>query len=993
MVGPLRQDPLPHPKKQRYPSISEAAPLQAPKSEKPREAPMSLKGFAENILENAKEVASGTVDAFTISAKSLAYIIENARYLDDVAKSPEFLGQELKNTGKALGHAIFDKYGKYGVRALYEKPIDVVGDVMTVLSLGGGAIAKGGQLANMPKVTAAGKAVSGVPGKLGQMVADLPLRAVGINPKTRKLLTTYEREERAIGEITKKKLGDILDEKFKGFTDREKALLDRAAVEGATAAELAANPRVKDALDAYSGIVREIREKQLGEAGRKLLSQADMDAAVIKKLANRKGIPVEEAAKLYEDLEVKPIYTPAIAEGKQVGIFDLIWGPDDIRLGKVGFLEPFKGGKFSQDPVAYMKKAVNDFVDTETRLRFMDRVIQDPRLTRAALKGEAALGKVVPEGIYKRYFDDNSRAEAIGARDTRLKHGIEKAEQLLTSDPVTQKYVKSIAAVGATDPTVANYLRWTFTRASGRLGAFLRIYDKLLGMFKVSATTLNPRYYTGNIVGDGILSVMAGEVGLHWGVARRLLDSLPPELRAGARAALSENPVLAKFQNLAQIAQAADDLARAGIWTKETAKVFKEAGASFASAEQTFEEFARTVGRSVEDLSNLQVQSQILDQDIARSSKELYAATERVNHLERLEVKLANALSKAKRSGADTTSLRKRYTRIGNEYLDAREAKEAILGRAREQFVKSGEYHRRIPEAAKYAEVARQATDRANAFLGDYLNLGPIERAIFRRVVPFYSFSKAMTKLAFTYPFIAPKTSFFWHRYAQAQADMATDPAIPDYMAGYFPVGGYENGDSLWIRLSQLGPFGGLRQGRGGDLPIPGILQFWSQNPAIRLGYRMVGGRDEFYWAGRPQAGQVWVSAGDGTINRFREDGKLENVVPQMSPADALSILFPPAQIIEQLISGYDVSKGDVRTAKGDPKYPMTPGMTALKLLGVSSKQGSAADFRRAERIRVVKTFQDLKNALPRMDPEQKEAALQYFRDFSKGYYRNFKAK
>lgn len=994
MVGPLRQqDPIQKPK---------SAPLfqgfQATPKGKPEEKlePMSIGGFIENLGENTREVVSGVMDAFTVSAKSAAYIIKNAELLGDI--DPEFLAQDLKNVGKALVHSITDKYQKYGARALYEKPVDVVGDAATLLSAGGGAAGKLGQVAKMPKLEAAGKAIAAIPGKVAGAVTEAPLRAIGINPKLRKVLTTYEREERAIGELTKKKLGQVLDEKFKGFSDQDKALLDKLAVEGGNAAELAANPRVKDALDAYHAIVREIREKQLGEAGRRLLSADEMESAVVKKYANRKYGATDKETLLrskaeIDAMDVKPVYTPAMGEGKQMGIMDLIWGPDEVRTGKVGFLEPFKGGKFGQDPVAYMRKAINDFVDTETRLRFMDRVIQDPKLTRAVRNGEGALGHVVPEGIFKKYFDDKARSQAIGVRDTQLKHGIQEAERLLTSDPVTQKYVRSIAAVGATDPTVASYLKWTFTKASGKLGAFLRVYDKVINAFKLSATTLNPRYYTGNIVGDAILSTMAGEYGLHWRSAKRIIDSLPPELRAGGRAVLSENPLLAKFQNLAQIAQSADDLARAGIWTKEVASQFKQTGAAFVGAENAFDEFAKAVGNSVEDLSALQTKAQIMGEHIARSSTDLLRINTHVSKLEDAYINAQNKWSRAQMEGKDVTKLQEKAARIHDRLYEAREVQEGILAKARQQFVQSGEYHARIPEAAKYAEVARQATDRANTFLGEYLALGPIERGVFRRVVPFYAFTKAMTKLAFTYPLIAPKTSFFWHRYSQAMADMATDEDIPEYMAGYFPAGGFENGDTFWIRLSQLGPFGGVRMGRAGDMPVPSLLQFWNQNPGIRLGYRLVGGRDEWYWAGKPKAGQIMVSAGDGTVNRFRPDGKLENVVPQMSPTDALATFFPVVQVVEQLFKNYDVMKGDVQTPTGEPKYPIGAGTKALRLIGISAKTGTAEDFRRGEKFASAKVIRNLVKDYPRMDPKQKEDAKQYIQDYVKGYYREFRPK
>jgi hypothetical protein len=251
-----------------------------------------------------------------------------------------------------------------------------------------------------------------------------------------------------------------------------------------------------------------------------------------------------------------------------------------------------------------------------------------------------------------------------------------------------------------------------------------------------------------------------------------------------------------------------------------------------------------------------------------------------------------------------------------------------------------------------------------------------------------------MAKLTFTLPFIAPKTAFFWHRWSQALATMAGDKNLPDYMQTYAPIGTtmvQGKPAMVWIDATAVSHFGKSFQTRFGDVPIPKLLAFWRENPFLQTGYRLVGGRDEFYWAGKPQNGQVWVSAGDGTVKRFRPDGKIEQVVPQAPIIKTLAHMFPAVQIQEQLTTPYDVNKGNALNPDGSYRFPKELWQRITELFGPKTKVGNAQDLANSELRGVQYTLKDLQHMYIKATPEEREYIRGVFEDYQKGMFRRMK--
>jgi hypothetical protein len=1015
-----------------------------PSKTAPSKQPWSVGGFAENVMGQLHEMAKGLVNILPTAATASAKLY---KYANDPFQGTD-VGQELLNsvwdTTKQVGSGIagpdsdyaktWEKYKDRPVAERlaaigYEKPLTPILDAMTLLSLGSGAIgrtgklvggvsraglaaedvAKLGQMSTADRLATLGDQIAGIPGKIGKAVTEAPLRAVGINPESLKALRTYEGEAKAWGNQAKYDQGQRFNDVFKGFSQADKEALDKMAMEGTSAAELAANPRAAKALDEWKSFLAQ-REATLGENGRALLEPETMNDVIAKKYAKRMygditDQTLESARNAIKAMpeEFRPVYTPAIGEKAEHSILDLLLGKEEVIPpgSGTGFLKPYKGAaERISDPTVYMRKGAQQFLDLESRLKFLDNVVRDPKLTRLAQAGDKPIADLMPEGFYRKYLSDRVRAQGKGLAELATAAPAATVQEVQAnlskylSDPVVTKYVEGLKGVAAQNNTVGKYMKYAFMRQPEELSNFIKVYDKVMGLFKLTGTVASPRWHVANVVGDAVLSTMAGEYGLNWGLMRKAVSSMPPYLREGGKYVSMEigNWEQRYLTKLSDVTQAADDLARRGIWTNQVAARFKQAAASFASGEQTLEEFTKAVGKAHTELPTLQSSIQQIDEQIVRSSKRLRTMDAEIDGLKKeLAAEMdRNTVVGGRVGPADPAKRAEIASKIDALY----EARQNMVADRRAKLIQSGQLEQSLPQIQKYAEVSRQAIDRGNMFLGDYLSLGPVERSVFRRVVPFYAWTKAMAKLTFTLPFVAPKTTLFWHRWSMALTSMAGDRNLPDYMATYAPVGStMVNGKPalIWVDVTTVSHFGKYFQTRVGDMPIPKLLAFWRENPIIQTGYRLVGGRDEFYWAGRPQDGQVWVSAGDGTVKRFRPDGKIETVVPQAPVIKTLAHMFPAVQMEDQLTTPYDINKGPAMNPDGTYRFPKELWQRIVELFGPKTRVQSREEIIQNEQRNVQHTLRELQHMYQRASPDEREYIRGVFEDYQKGMFRRMK--
>jgi hypothetical protein len=948
---------------------------------------LSVGGFAENVIKDGFDFVKGIFDTVVLSvaghgklARGGYDLITDPAARDDlqfVIKNPSVVLDGAWNTGKSVANAIAEPYREHPTTFWYHRPVGTMADALFLVTMGGGSIAKAGRLAGSARLEAVGKAMSSSPGKMLRKVEDAAIKHIGRqDPATFRLSLAMKGEE--FGAAPHKTLTDMeqAGKYVKGLSEQEAELFHRWRTQGASKAEMAAQPKVAEAFEKYRNLAEGTWAPTFTAPG--LLDDAQRAEVIAKKYAHEvfgeiTDETVAAAKAAIASVEVKPVYGRSYVQGMAEGADDFardITGRSVVRTGKAGMLEKYGGAKGDiKDPRVYVPKSIAEFRQTEARLRWMQRMAQEPSLLQPATAAEASKALTVSEGgVLSKYFDDiTARAKAAYVRDVYNTHGSEKAMELLIGDKGTRRGLYQVSTMIA-NPTVRRIVAGEFSRAGGPLGVFLRTYDAILGVFRKSATRWNPKWYTGNAVGDGVLSVVAGVTAGDWRMAKRLLDSMPPHLRKGLGTAQMAGET-GKLQSLADFVGEIDNATRRGIITKELAGKLKAAGNTFYASEAAL----TPVIRAPFNLSEAQVQIQLLQERIANS-------VPAIRQIDKGIIKAAKE--------ADETALARLYAE-----------RNASIADYRATWQKMAEKNATVPELQAMTAQFREAERVANAFVGNYNAMDPFEQAVFRRIVPFYTWSKAMTLLAFRLPFLRPGTAFAWDKLAAAMGSMAGDDELPEWLAGYFPVFARQNGDVVWARLAGWNPAAGVKTASFGDVTVPNLVAFWESNPFISTGYKLIGGKTVFDQRSVPY-GEPMVSLGNGDVYEFSEDGKLRETIPQAPLISTLVHMFPSTQLIEQLIQPYAVAEGNIPVVwqkpvlnpDGSTKYPkelwemlyqygtLTAGPRVIQKNPEAAKEQEQRKIREA-----VLRYRALYH---RSDPETKKVIEQRLTDYANGRYR-----
>lgn len=237
----------------------------------------------------------------------------------------------------------------------------------------------------------------------------------------------------------------------------------------------------------------------------------------------------------------------------------------------------------------------------------------------------------------------------------------------------------------------------------------------------------------------------------------------------------------------------------------------------------------------------------------------------------------------------------------GNIGEDIKSLKEDLV----HKLAEAGELQRRIPRLAADAEIADRAIEAGNRFFGSYARLSPFERRVLRRVLPFYTFNKAMTMLAFRAPFLYPKRVFIGSHLAQMWNEMMSDDDayIHPSLRNYVPVAARPDGSVVAISASFLNPLAGVRMGQLGETPLPNAFNPLTSHPVISLVLKMNGAIPE--WSGKPLSpGDYSTRLDNGAVVQWTGKG-FKTVVAQPNVFKSLFDLFPQAQLINRLFHPY----------------------------------------------------------------------------------------
>lgn len=305
-----------------------------------------------------------------------------------------------------------------------------------------------------------------------------------------------------------------------------------------------------------------------------------------------------------------------------------------------------------------------------------------------------------------------------------------------------------------------------------------------------------------------------------------------------------------------------------------------------------------------------------------------------------------------------------------------------------DQLNQSGQLRRMVPELEKYAKVSDDAVELTNRAAGSYTNLHPIERDWFRRAVPFYAFTKAMTLLAFRLPYLRPKTTFMWHHMDQMLVDLMNDDRNPPWVRAYTPLAITEDGGIIGMRLMSANPFNSVRASEVGGLKVPRITNVFQQNPLVKFAYELHGGTPQ--WSGKPLSpGEGAVRIDNGEVWQYTGNG-FRKTIATPSIMKSLWYLFPQAQLVDELwLRSAQTDRGwighpePIRDRTGKVMFPkelMTIlGSAFIPIQKIDLKAEQQKDLQR--RMRIIRSVQEEARRAP---PERRKEMLQILAEWAK---------
>lgn len=267
-------------------------------------------------------------------------------------------------------------------------------------------------------------------------------------------------------------------------------------------------------------------------------------------------------------------------------------------------------------------------------------------------------------------------------------------------------------------------------------------------------------------------------------------------------------------------------------------------------------------------------------------------------------------------------------------YLD-----DAVREAKRLNMVNAG---RDLSEAVKALGASPGNADKfiahANRFIPNYQALSPMERMVFRRFAPFYTFNRNMLLTAMRLPYTAPvklrlmqKAMEFWH-------DASLDPFIEPYMRQGFPMGVDQDGNLVILRTGGMNPFGFaasvFEAMEGGADPFTGTLgQFVAQSgPLLSIGIQAATGRELF--TGK-SIDRPFVSFITGEIvQQDPKTGMITKITPQPDTAKMFADMFPQLNLVKRWVEQDAAIRPGVNLKKGTVP-PRGPGDIAWQLAGL----------------------------------------------------------
>ena len=248
-----------------------------------------------------------------------------------------------------------------------------------------------------------------------------------------------------------------------------------------------------------------------------------------------------------------------------------------------------------------------------------------------------------------------------------------------------------------------------------------------------------------------------------------------------------------------------------------------------------------------------------------------------------------------------------------------------------ESFFRTAHYIDKV----NFGLAPAKALASVNEFLFDYSRLSVMEKAFARRVLPFYSWQKNITRLVVSYPFKHPTGMAVLQKLQkvteEAQKDEADKSFLPDWFRYYIETPLTSAGENLFLSTRGINPFADVGMLTGGMESYLSAL-----NPLLKIPLERATGQS--FYKEKP------------FTSPYRDImGGEEKILP--SWWRHILSNFPQYTMAENLIKPYaKYDTGEpILDKEGNPKYLKSRLLTVLKMFGINLSPYNIEDMTQQE--------------------------------------------
>lgn len=376
-------------------------------------------------------------------------------------------------------------------------------------------------------------------------------------------------------------------------------------------------------------------------------------------------------------------------------------------------------------------------------------------------------------------------------------------------------------------------------------------------------------------------------------------------------------------------------------------------------------------------------------QDLIRNAKEQATLRAKLHTFERQRIISEGNLAKAKSERVarvneledEMNALQERIARADTEF-------KSLMADTTQDLVLAGQVQQTVPELEKIAKWADDGIEAGNRLAGSYARMHPTERTIFRRAVPFWNYTKAMTLLLPRIPFLFGSRVFLWNRWARIMMDLRKDPSLPEWLQDYVPVGHADDGGIFFLPTRAMTPWGGVRTADAGNLSMPSIADVTSQHPLVKMYFELKGGTPE--WSKRPWSpGERMTRMDTGEVYELDKAGRVKKTIAQPSAWKALWNLFPTTQLLETLLQpyvqtdeGFLLNPVPIRKPDGEPMFPIDMMERVGKVAGLGVRKINPEEEKARESARERRVIRSFREKIRRAPPDERDSMRAVLQDW-----------